>query len=225
MKSSLLKAALILLIPGFAMAQTNSFTVTGTSLKSVNPTELIITAGVTSEGANAEKQFQMVSEVMSKGIGLVKGKKGIKSFETDIVRINKSYASTTVNMFRAMQSITIVITDFALYDELMLELFALGFNDIQNVEFSIGNMAEVKRQAQIEAIQAAKEKAVVFAKELNVELGPVISFSEQNFYSPYANTANYKTMDAGAVSGPSIAPNQVEVMMSVIVSFALKTDK
>jgi len=220
-----LQIALIALLPFFTSAQeNNSFTVTGTALKSVNPTELIITAGVTAEGANAEKQFQIVSEVMSKGIALVKGKKGVKSFETDIVRMNKSYSSTTVNMFRAMQTITITITDFALYDQVMLELFSLGFNDIQNVEFAIGNMAEVKRQVQIEAIKVAKEKAAVFAKELNVELGPVLSFSEQNNYSAYANTANYKTMDAGAPSGPSIAPNQVEVMMSVIVSFAFKTE-
>jgi len=220
------RIALIALLPLFASAQENkSFTVTGTALKSVNPTELIITAGVTAEGANAEKQFQTVSEIMSKGIALVKGKKGVQSFETDIVRINKSYAATNVSMFRAMQTIAITITDFALYDKLMLDLFAIGFNDIQNVEFSISNMAEVKREAQIESIKVAKEKAAVFAKELGVELGPVLSFSEESFHSPYANAANYKMMDSGVPSRPSIAPNQVEVTVSVIVSFAIKTDK
>ena len=220
------RIALIALLPLFASAQENkSFTVTGTALKSVNPTELIITAGVTSEGPNAEKQFQTVSEIMSKGIALVKGKKGVQSFETDIVRINKSYAATNVSMFRAMQTIAITITDFALYDKLMLDLFAIGFNDIQNVEFSISNMAEVKREAQIEAIKVAKEKAAVFAKELNVELGSVLNFSEEGV-SRYANIANtnIRTMDSGVPSGPSIAPNQVEVTVSVIVSFAIKTE-
>jgi uncharacterized protein YggE len=106
----------------------------------------------------------------------------------------------------------------------MLDLFSIGFNNIGNVQFSVGNLAAIKRQVQLDAIKAAKEKAQAFANELNVELGPVVNFSEQNFYSGHANTANYKTMDASTTSGPSIAPNQVEVMMSVIVSFAFKTE-
>jgi uncharacterized protein YggE len=117
-----------------------------------------------------------------------------------------------------------VLTDFALYDQLMLDLFSMGFNNINRVEFAVSNMADIKQEVQIEAIKAAKEKAAVFAKTLNVELGEVINFSEENIYTTYAGTANFKSADVAAPSGPSIAPNQVEVMMSVIVSFAIKSE-
>ncbi len=214
------------ILPIIGVAQENGvFTVSGTALKTVNPTELMITAGVTWEGNNAQDVYETVNGVMTKAIAMVKNKKGIKRYETDIVRMNNAFGKSTSVRYSATQTITIAITNFDIYDEVMLKLFELGFNNIQNVSFTVDNMAELKHQVQLEAIAAAKKKAKEFSGALGVNLGQVLSFNEQNYATRYANTANYNAMDAAVETGPSIAPNQVEIMMTVIVSFAINKEE
>ena len=219
--------ALILLLPFFAMSQEqNSLTVTGTALKSVAPNEMHIMAGVTAEGGDAQKMYTLVRDKMAKAMAYLKAEKGVKSYETDVVQLHRLLPAQVPNSpYNCMQTLNIVLTDFSLYDQLMLDLFEIGFNEIGNVQFAVSSLEEIKKQVALEAVSVAKAKANAYADALGVTLGPVISFSEQNFYSGPSAMVNYKETGTYAPAGPSIAPNQVEVMMSVIVSFAIKTEE
>lgn len=226
MKKSMLKTMLVLLLPVAMWAQKpNQITVSGTALKCINPTQIIISTGMELQSNTAENAYKNMRNKMAAAVEYLKNQKRVKTFETDRISMYKSHNPNMPPEFRVQQSISITITDMEFYDELMLKLFELGFNNINNVEFAVENMAELKQQVQLEAIRAAKEKAALFAQELDVELGPVLRFEEQNTRSGGGTLANYKTADAVAGPGPSIAPNQVDIMMTVVVSFAIKPVK
>ncbi len=213
---------MLALLPLLAIAQqNNTLTVSGTASKSVAPNEMRIVAGVTGQSADAQELYSRVRDKMAKAMAYLKGKKGVKSYETDVVQMYKLLpAEVANNQYTCTQTLSIVLTDFSLYDQLMLDLFAMGFNNIGEVQFTINNMPEIKRQVELDAIAVAKEKAAQFAAALGVEVGTVLSFTEQEYYSG-PRTANYMQADKAGAAGPSIAPNQVEVMMSVTVSYSI----
>jgi len=70
-----------------------------------------------------------------------------------------------------------------------------------------------------EASAAAKAKAQRIADGLSVTLGKVLSASENSYYpTPYYNS--YKSMDAAAAAAPTqLSPGQVDMSVSVSVSY------
>ncbi len=129
--------------------------------------------------------------------------------------------------YQGRQTVTVILTDFELYDELMIKLFELGFNNIRGVHFSLSNPAVEKQKVQLMAIQVAKDKAQLFARELGVELGPVSSFTEQGVhYQPvkYANRVQYDAVQVEGAQGSSIEASKVTIEMTVIVSFKIRTE-
>ena len=209
-------------------AQNTSFTVTGTAKKLVNADEMIITAGLSDQNDDAAVLQKSMQEKMEIVLKYLKGKKGVKKFETDFIRIyNRGPIEKrgVLKQYAGSQSLSIVITDFELYDQLMIDLFDLGLNNIGNVSFNISNREEIKRQVQMEAIKVAKEKAKFFAEELGVALGRVLSFNEGSVaYTPIytANTVQYDAKGGGDNESSSIAPSQVTIEMTVVVSFEIK---
>ena len=212
-------------------AYDRDLTVSGTAKMIVNADEMVISTGITRESNDANELQKNMQEKMATAIKYLKSQKGVKSVETDVIRIyNRGSQSKrgAQPQFQGRQTVTIVLKDFALYDQLMVKLFEMGFNNINNAFFRLSNMDAEKQKTQIMAIQAAKEKAGLFAKELGVELGPVISFTEQNTYVQpvrYANRAKYEAVQVEGNQGSSVEASKVTIEMTVIVSFAIKSEE
>lgn len=100
-----------------------------------------------------------------------------------------------------------------------------GATDVQNIDFTVDELAPHRAKAREKAIQAAKEKAQHLASLLGVAVGEVISVSEDaGFQGPIPMAANMRfSMDAemGGV-GSGISGGQVEVTTNTQVVFGIR---
>ena len=78
----------------------------------------------------------------------------------------------------------------------------------------------------MDAIKAAKEKAMALAEALGQKIGKPITISEGTSAQPYYKRAmqnSVRAMDAGAEeSGGSIAPGEIKIEANVSVTFELE---
>jgi len=105
----------------------------------------------------------------------------------------------------ASESITVKVRNTDDVGKIMQGLGTLGISDLNGPNFSIDNEDGLKTEARKKAIDNAKEKAKVLAKDLGVRLGKITSFSESGNY-PMPMYA--KAMMAEGVSNNS-APAQI----------------
>jgi uncharacterized protein YggE len=116
--------------------------------------------------------------------------------------------------YTASESITVKVRNTDDVGKIMQGLGTLGVSDLSGPNFSIDNEDGLKAAARKKAIDDAKEKAKVLAKDLGVRLGRITSFSEGgNYPAPmYA-----KTMMADSASG-SGAPAEIPKGENTITS-------
>lgn len=208
------------LLPFFANAQA---TFTGTATRIANADELLITVGVYRENKDAKVVFEQTRAIIAEAIAYLDKKKGVKKVETNQINLYNQH-SRQVGMgplFSASQSLTVTLTDFSLYDEIILKLIDLGLNNIGQVHFAVSNMTQRKHEVQLDAIKAVKKKAQIFSEELDIRLVKIISFAEDMPQLSPSSYANYKSADASVESQTSLAPNQVDVTMSVTLVYMI----
>ena len=107
--------------------------------------------------------------------------------------------------YEASESITIKIRNTDDVGKIIQGLGTLGVSNLNGPNFSIDNEDGLKTEARKKAIDDAKVKAAVLAKDLGVRLGKITSFSESGNY-PVPMYA--KTMMAREASDSS-APAQI----------------
>ena len=107
--------------------------------------------------------------------------------------------------YTASESITVKVRNTDDVGKIMQGLGTLGVSDLNGPNFSIDNEDGLKAEARKKAIDDAKDKAKVLAKDLGVRLGKITSFSESGNY-PMPMYA--KAMMAEGVSDSS-APAEI----------------
>jgi len=100
----------------------------------------------------------------------------------------------------ASESITVKIRNTDDVGKIIQGLGTLGVSDLSGPNFSIDNEDGLKAEARKKAIDNAKEKAKILAKDLGIKLGKITSFNESGDY-PMPMYA--KTMVAEGVSNDS----------------------
>ena len=123
---------------------------------------------------------------------------------------------SVITGYAASEGITVKVRNTDDVGKIMQALGTLGVSDLSGPNFAIDNEDSLKAEARKEAINDARQKAKVLAKDLGVSLGSVISFSESGNYAypmMYGKTA---AMDSYAVSAP--APAQIPKGENTITS-------
>ncbi|MEK7190258.1 MAG: SIMPL domain-containing protein [Patescibacteria group bacterium] len=107
--------------------------------------------------------------------------------------------------YEVSEYISVKIHDLAKTGEIVKGLGAVGVTEINGPNFSIENEDQLKAQARKIAIDEAKAKAEILAKDLGVRLVRIVNFSENgNYPMMYANKR--LTMMDSAESAPSPTP-------------------
>ncbi len=123
------------------------------------------------------------------------------------------------------QNISLKIRDFDKIPKVLKLIGELGLNQVGGLSFDVENIDIFEQEARTNALKNAKEKAKALAKEAEVKLGRVISFSENNSvpppYMPY-----YKSyaMEAGMLSdvpAPTVQPGNQEITVQVTISYEI----
>lgn len=173
-----------------------------------------------------------------------------KHIQTDYLSIEPDYLNTEPRYndnpadrkrqligYITMRRIVLTLKDLSKVEELIAQALKLGVNYVSQGEFRTTELRKYRDQARLNAIDAAREKALALATRLGVKLGRPISIMESSVWedgyggsSMYSRRSRAMTQNSISDGGPpygggeasSVAPGQISVTARVSVIFELE---
>ena len=129
--------------------------------------------------------------------------------------------------YEVRNSLEVKVRDFNKTDDLLSGVVEYGANEVGSVYFKIDDEEKIKEEARKKAIEDAKKKAKILAKDLGVRIKRIVSFSESGGDFPYQRAYAEKAygMGGGADSvaaTPQIEPGEQEVRVFVSVTYEFR---
>lgn len=216
-------------------------TVSGEAEVRVVPDEVILTLGVESWHKNLDVAKRQNDEIVAKVLALA-ADRGIQPqhVQTDFVSIepryrNGYYEESDFVGFFVHKTIAITLRDLSGFEDLLSAALDSGVNYVHGIQFRTTELRKHRDEARALAIQAAKEKAVALAGELDEDVGDPLTIQEEQsgWWSSYGTwwgsrwgggmSQNVIQEIGGAtqLADSSVAPGQIQVNARVTVSFEL----
>lgn len=188
---------------------------------------------VVSEDDNATIIQKTNTDKVNKAIEFVKGE-GVdaKDIKTSQYSLYPKYdydrftGQSNIYAYELRQSVTVKIRDFDKISAIVSGLTSLGVNEIGQLQFEIDDPEVYLQQAREEAFMKAQEKAETMARQNDVRVGRVVTFSES---TGYTQPMYFKAMGMGGATAedmgmpaPSIEPGSQEVKVTVNVTYEIK---
>lgn len=123
------------------------------------------------------------------------------------------------------QEVSVKVRDLSRVATILGGLPERGINQIGSIAFSVDDPDASLASARAEAFRKAREKAEIMAKENNVRLGRVITFSENAggpIYPMYYDRATLGASVGEKALAPTIEPGTREVTVTVNVSYEIR---
>lgn len=127
--------------------------------------------------------------------------------------------------YEVSQSITVKIRETEKAGDLIALVGAGEVSYISGLQFSIDDEDALKAEAREAAINDAKAKAKVLAKQLGVDLDDIVSFSEDSdgYYPTYdAYGGEMRSLEAVAQSAPKIPTGENTISSRVYITFEIE---
>jgi uncharacterized protein YggE len=122
------------------------------------------------------------------------------------------------------QTLTVKMRDMTKIGQIIEEVTASGANQVGDLQFTIDDPDTVQAQARQKAIDNAKSKAQVLAKQLGVKLTRITSFSEGGYY-PAPVRMSYAAKDTAAGEAavtPSIQTGENKITVNVSITYEIE---
>mgnify|MGYP000079536493 CR=1 FL=1 len=126
--------------------------------------------------------------------------------------------------FEVNQSISVKVRDTKEAGDVLAGIGELGATNISGLNFTIDDEEDLQKQARKSAIEDAQKKAKQLAKDLNVKLVRVVSFSEsgdQPYYKSFA-FAEVATLDAVGGGAPEIPVGENKITSNVSITYEIR---
>ena len=205
-------------------------TVVGVGKASGTPDVAQITIGVETQSSTVQ---QAVDENKAKMTALLDALKATglqsKDLRTDNYSVFTerlpvdslpSKANSGPLVYHVNNQVSVTVQDVNKLGDILDKAVAAGANNIYGVSFSVADQSKLQADARAKAIADAKTRAADLARLAGVNLGDVVSVSEViNGSGPLFSAAAPMGMGGG---GAPIQPGELEVNMSVQVTFAIK---
>lgn len=206
-----------------------TISVTGTAEIKVAPDGVKLTLAVDShnrdlsvaKGDNDGRVKQLLALARKAGIEA-------KNIQTSALTMGPQYSDERIPKlldYEVSQVVVITLTDLSKYEGLMTEALTAGVNRVDGISFFISEESKYREQARLEAVQAARDKAVAMASTLGQTVGKPWDISEEdNELNQLAtvNTTAFITRMQMPYEGPTVAGGQVVVRASIRISFLLE---
>lgn len=126
--------------------------------------------------------------------------------------------------YTASESITVKIRNTDNVGDIMQGLGTTGVSDLNGPNFAIDKEDALKAQARKLAIDDAKDKAKVLARDLGVRLVKITSFSESGNYPIYTYATKSAMMDSGGIESlPATIPKGENTISSdVTITYEIR---
>jgi len=207
----------------------NSISVSETGEVYAKPDLAVISFSVINEAKTVAEAMAENSEKMNKIIETIK-QEGIEERDLKTTHFNvypryeydDNYRNRTLVGYEINQQLQVKIRDMEKIGDIIEKASLAGANDMGNLQFTIDDQEELKKQARDQAIEKAKTKAQELAVQLDVKLGKVISFSE-NSYNPYYDAIKNYGMEEAGMGGatPEIETGENKISISVTILYEI----
>ena len=219
------------------IGETPTITVSGTGKASTPPTIAQISFTV-EERATTEQEAQ--SAATKKTDVALARMKNLKIADADIqttgYQIYPQYEtlnckpgvpcpqSTKISTYQVSQSVTVKVRDTAKAGDVLKALGTAGVQNVLGPNFMVDNPSAVQAEARGKAIEDARQKAQLLAKQLGVRLGTVVSFSESGgAVAPMFNEMMAKGASAdGGAPAPTLPQGENETTANVNITYQIR---
>lgn len=210
----------------------DTISVNGTAKMSVKPDIARMNVGVVSTGKTVAETQKQNTDKMNAVTAAIKGF-GVKDddIQTSNYSIYPQYDWTDgrqiLRGYQVSQNVAIKIRDLDKIGDILSKVGDLGSNQIGGISFEVDDTVALQKQARDKAIADAKDKAQVLAKSLGMQLGKVVSFSEDSGYEPRPmmyNSYEKVTLDSAGSAAPSpdVQSGSLDVSKTVSITFEIK---
>ena len=133
------------------------------------------------------------------------------------------YDKPVISGYQVNQTMTIKIRNLDEVSAILDGVVSAGANQINSLSFEIDEPEKLKAEARKMAIADAKKKARELEKELGIDLGKIINFSENTGGFPTPVYLEAKgDMGGGGDSGPSVPSGENEISVNVYLTYQIK---
>jgi uncharacterized protein YggE len=209
-------------------APKRTLTLAATGAVKTAPDEVEISTGVTSEAGTAREALDKNSAAMTRVVEALKAD-GIEpaDIQTTDVSVQPVYAEKKEGQteqrivgYRVTNSVLLILHDIGKLGQILDKVVSLGTNQIGAIEFGVAEPEALKDEARKLAMSNAIANAKLYAEAAGVELGPVLSISEEGgVYQPRFAAA---PMAMEASKAVPIEAGTTTVEVRVQVSWELK---
>jgi uncharacterized protein len=213
---------------GIAARDRDVITIDGTGKVTTKPDIAQVTVGVLSDAATVKLAQADNTKKMNDVIAAIKAL-DVKADDITTTNYNISpkidWSSGKQNIvgFTVSQNIEVKIRDLDKVGDVLAKAGELGANQAGGVQFTIDDPKAVQADARSKAIEDARKKADVLAKQLGLTLVKVVSFSESG-NSPVPMPYMAKAMDLASSAGPApqIQTGTQDVVSNVNVTYEVR---
>lgn len=234
----------ILAIDGFSglfepgAPATNVISVEGTGKATMVPNIATISFTVMGEGKTASMAQDEATKKNNVALALIT-EKGVDEKDVKTTSYNLSpkysypqpcysgpcvYDEQRVIGYVVNQTTEVKVRDLAMVGDLLSSLGDAGVSQLYGPNFTVEDEDSVRAEARKEAIEEARAKAKVLARDLGVRLVRVVSFSEN--YGGYPMPFYRADMGMGgameAKASPEVAPGENEFVSNVVISYEIR---
>lgn len=127
-----------------------------------------------------------------------------------------------INGYQVNQTMEIKIRNLDNVSAILDGVVSAGTNQINSLSFQIDEPEQLKAEARKMAINDAKKKARELEKELGIDLGKIINFSENTGGFPTPIFLEAKGGIGGGDGGPSVPAGENEIVVNVYLTYQIK---
>ena len=205
----------------------NTITVSDKGEVYARPDLAITTFSVTTEKKTVSQAMNENAEKMNAVIDFIKEQevedKDLKTTSFNIYPRYEWYEKTqfypqgrrVLVGYEVRQSLQVKIRDMEKIGEIIQGATDAGANQVGDLQFTIDNEDEFKKQARGQAIEKAKDKAKELASQLGVKLVRITNFSESGIVPRYYALEEALGKGAGEVPQIEVGENKIEVNVTI----------
>lgn len=206
----------------------NSIVVSETGEVYAKPDLAVITFTVLKEAKTVADAMDENSATMNDVIEAVK-EQGIEDKDVKTTSFNirpryeyseGTYGKRILVGYEVVQELQVKIRDLGKIGTIIEKATSSGANEVSDLQLTIDNQDELKKQAREQAIAAAKIKAGELTSQLGVKLGKIVSFSE-NFYVPRYDVQYSMKEAVGGGEVPDIQTGENKISVSVVITYEI----
>ncbi|MCU1311950.1 MAG: hypothetical protein JWO20_3075 [Candidatus Angelobacter sp.] len=209
--------------------QKSLVTVTGTGEIEVVPDEVSLYISVQNFNSDASVS-RTENERRTKAVISAIQKLGVdtKDYQTKFSSIDPRYKgdddARQLLGYVSDNSVSVKLRDVSKLMELKTKVISAGATSIGQIKFSTSRLTELRAEARVLALKAAKQKAAFMAEQLGQKIGKAFTISEvanTPGYGMMANAIQYSDSGEGADQGNVTATGVLSVVEKISVSFEL----